>query len=121
MKCRWCGDKGCLFCTPSKMVVVERAPVAVVKVGPVERPPAVVRELKAMEAETPGWVKTEQVTDEEVKRALAIVLELRRASTSCLQRRLRVGYTKACRLMDVMEERGMIGPPRGAEPREILV
>ena len=100
-----------MFCLAP--VVVKAAPAAP---GPVERGMDVAREVRAMEAETPGWV-----TDEEVKRALGIVLELRRASTSCLQRRLRVGYTKACRLMDVMEERGMIGPPRGAEPREILV
>ncbi len=44
----------------------------------------------------------------------------RRASTSSIQRRLRIGYTRAARLIDILEEKGMVGPSRGAEPREIL-
>jgi len=42
------------------------------------------------------------------------------ASVSVLQRRLRIGYTRASHMMDVLEERGIVGPDRGAEPREIL-
>jgi S-DNA-T family DNA segregation ATPase FtsK/SpoIIIE len=38
-----------------------------------------------------------------------------------LQRRLRIGYTRAARVMDILEERGVVGPTRGAEPREILI
>ena len=45
----------------------------------------------------------------------------RRASTSSLQRALRIGYTRAARLMDIMEARGIVGPPRGSDPREILI
>jgi len=60
--------------------------------------------------------------DEELLRqAVAIIRETRRASTSSLQRRLRIGYNRAGRLMDVLEERGIIGPPRGSDPREILI
>jgi len=40
---------------------------------------------------------------------------------SLLQRRLSIGYTRAARIMDLLEERGVVGPARGAEPREILV
>ena len=54
-------------------------------------------------------------------RAIDVIRETRRASTSSLQRRLRIGYTRAARVMDVLEERGVIGPPRGSEPREILI
>ena len=60
--------------------------------------------------------------DEELlNQAIAIVKETQRASTSSLQRRLRIGYTRAARLMDIMEERGIVGPPRGSDAREILV
>jgi S-DNA-T family DNA segregation ATPase FtsK/SpoIIIE len=59
--------------------------------------------------------------DELLQRAVDIIRETRRASTSSLQRRLRIGYTRAARLMDILEERGVVGPPRGSEPREILI
>ena len=45
----------------------------------------------------------------------------RRASTTMLQRRLRIGYTRAARLMDKLEERGIVGPQVGSGTREILV
>lgn len=59
--------------------------------------------------------------DELVEQAVAIIRETHRASTSSLQRRMRIGYTRAARIIDILEERGMLGPPRGAEPREILI
>ncbi|MDR0993170.1 MAG: DNA translocase FtsK [Verrucomicrobiota bacterium] len=59
--------------------------------------------------------------DEEIiQQAIEVIRQTRRASTSSIQRRLRIGYTRAARLMDILEEKGMIGPPRGAEAREIL-
>jgi S-DNA-T family DNA segregation ATPase FtsK/SpoIIIE len=59
--------------------------------------------------------------DELVEQAIEVIRQTKRASTSSLQRRLRIGYTRAARVMDLLEERGMIGPPDGAGPREILV
>ncbi|NQT92104.1 MAG: DNA translocase FtsK [Lentisphaerae bacterium] len=59
--------------------------------------------------------------DELVTKAAEIIRETQRASVSSLQRRLRIGYTRAARIMDILEERGVVGPPRGSEPREILV
>jgi S-DNA-T family DNA segregation ATPase FtsK/SpoIIIE len=53
--------------------------------------------------------------------AVEVIRQTKRASTSSLQRRLRIGYTRAARLMDIMEERGIIGPPNGSDPREILI
>ncbi len=53
--------------------------------------------------------------------AVRVVLESGKASTSLLQRRLKVGYGRAARIMDLMEERGVIGPGEGAKPREVLV
>jgi len=61
------------------------------------------------------------VDDSIIAQALEIIRETRRASTSSLQRRLRIGYTRAARIVDILEERGIVGPPRGAEPREILI
>ena len=50
-----------------------------------------------------------------------IVLETGQASVSMVQRRLGLGYTRAARLIDMMEDDGIVGPYRGAKPREILV
>lgn len=59
--------------------------------------------------------------DELFDTAVKLILEFQHASVSILQRRLRLGYTRAARLIDMMEERGIIGPFRGSKPREILV
>jgi DNA segregation ATPase FtsK/SpoIIIE, S-DNA-T family len=59
--------------------------------------------------------------DELVEQAMEIIRETRRASTSSLQRRMRIGYTRAARIIDILEERGIVGPPCGAGPREILI
>jgi S-DNA-T family DNA segregation ATPase FtsK/SpoIIIE len=59
--------------------------------------------------------------DELYQAALDVVRRTHRASTSSLQRALRIGYTRAARLIDQMEEEGIVGPPRGADPREILI
>ncbi|HUT65831.1 MAG TPA: DNA translocase FtsK, partial [Spirochaetota bacterium] len=53
--------------------------------------------------------------------AVEIVLKTKRASASFLQRRLKIGYNRAARLIELMEEKGIIGPPRGSKPREIYV
>jgi S-DNA-T family DNA segregation ATPase FtsK/SpoIIIE len=62
----------------------------------------------------------EDVDDELYQDAIRVVLEAGRASTSTLQRRLRVGYGRAARLIDLMEKDGIVGPPDGAKPREVL-
>lgn len=49
------------------------------------------------------------------------VIENQKASASLLQRRFKLGYNRAARLMDLLEERGVIGPPNGSKPREVLV
>jgi S-DNA-T family DNA segregation ATPase FtsK/SpoIIIE len=62
----------------------------------------------------------EDVDDDLYQDAIRVVLEAGRASTSTLQRRLRVGYGRAARLIDLMEKDGIVGPPDGAKPREVL-
>ena len=60
--------------------------------------------------------------DENVRRALEVVLLDRKASTSYLQRRLKIGYNRAAEIIDLFEERGIVGPPSGSgNKREILV
>ena len=63
----------------------------------------------------------EEVDDTMYEAAKAAVLEAGKASTSYIQRKLRVGYARAARMMDVLEERGVIGPADGAKPREVLI
>lgn len=61
------------------------------------------------------------VDDALFSEAKRVVIEARRASTSLLQRRLRIGYARAARIMDMLEEKRLIGPPDGARPRDVLV
>jgi len=67
-----------------------------------------------------GFGDEDDIDDDMYQAARAAVLEAGKASTSYLQRKLRVGYARAARLIDVLEERGVIGPGDGAKPREIL-
>ena len=55
------------------------------------------------------------------QQALDVLKSTRRASTSMLQRRLRIGYNRATRIMEIMEEKGIVGPENGSSPRDILV
>ena len=69
-------------------------------------------------------VSSDDVTEEDeelVEKCLEIIRQEKRASTSLLQRRLRLGYTRAARIVDILEQRGILGPGEGAKPREILV
>jgi len=66
----------------------------------------------------------EQISDEDeelIGRCLEIIASDKRASTSHIQRRLGIGYNRAARVMDILEQRGILGPSEGAKPREILV
>jgi S-DNA-T family DNA segregation ATPase FtsK/SpoIIIE len=59
--------------------------------------------------------------DDMFKDAVRVVIESGKASSSLLQRRLRVGYARAARLIESMEDQGLIGPADGARPREVLI
>ena len=64
---------------------------------------------------------TQNKEDQLYRRALEVLQATKRASTSHLQRRMGIGYNHAARLIDLLEERGVIGPAKGAGPREILL
>ena len=64
----------------------------------------------------------EEAEDKELfNQAVQIVLEAGKASTSLLQRRLKIGYARAARLLDLMEEKGIVGPQEGSKPRKVLI
>lgn len=65
-------------------------------------------------------VEDDDGEDELYEEAKNIVLKDKKASTSYLQRRLRIGYSRAARLIDILEERGVIGPQDGSRPREVF-
>ena len=60
-------------------------------------------------------------SDELLPAAVEVVLETGQASVSMLQRRLKLGYSRAARLVDQMEERGIVGPFEGSKPRQLLI
>ena len=59
--------------------------------------------------------------DDMFRDAVRVVTDTRKASTSLLQRKLRIGYARAARIIEEMEEQGIIGPADGARPREVLI
>jgi len=68
----------------------------------------------------PGFDTGSDSDDELLNEANEVIMQAGKASASLLQRRLKVGYARAARLLDLLEERGIIGPADGAKPREIL-
>ncbi len=72
------------------------------------------------EADDGGPSNPEGWEDDLIPDALEVLKATKRASTSMLQRRLRIGYNRAARIMEILEKRGIVGPENGAQPREIL-
>ncbi|MCD8481235.1 MAG: hypothetical protein LR015_00280 [Verrucomicrobia bacterium] len=56
-----------------------------------------------------------------VPQAIDVIRNSKRASTSMLQRRLKIGYNRAARIMEILEDKGIVGPENGSSPREILM
>ena len=81
--------------------------------GPIEQPPLWDDLIETTEED--------DFHDELLADAIAAVRDMNKASTSLLQRRFRIGYTRAARIIDYMEEKGIIGPPTGtSKAREVL-
>ena len=62
-----------------------------------------------------------EADEELIMKCIEVVRQERKASTSLLQRRLRLGYTRAARMVDILEQRGIVGPGDGAKPREVFL
>jgi len=76
----------------------------------------IVREVEEIEEK-----EEEEVQDDLYREAKELVLARGRASTSYLQRKLAIGYNRAARIMEQLEKEGIVGPPRGSKPREVLI
>jgi S-DNA-T family DNA segregation ATPase FtsK/SpoIIIE len=72
-------------------------------------------------ASDPEPTSDELAGDEMLPQAVDVILETGQASVSMLQRRLKLGYARAARIVDEMEEKGIVGPFQGSKPRAILV
>ncbi len=85
--------------------------------------PDYVRDLKEKIENPAASVALEDdgIDDDLLQMSIAIIRESRKASVSHLQRRLRIGYNRAGRVMDKLEEMGVVGPAHGSDPREILI
>lgn len=89
----------------------------ITKQGPAAYEQAVHEKMRSTSIES-----TENEEDEEIfAQCVEVVRQEGKASTSLLQRRLRLGYTRAARIMDLLESRGIVGPENGAKPREVLI
>ena len=83
-------------------------------------PPAYDESITQSEEEALGLEENEGEHDELFEEALRICVEMKRASTSVLQRRLRIGYGRAAAILDIMEREGLIGQADGSRPRPVL-
>ena len=83
-----------------------------------EQDESIMRELDAITGAQGG---NDPMEDEDLPAAVRVVIEKGKASASYLQRCMRIGYAKASRLMDIMEQKGYVGPQDGAKPREIYI
>ena len=68
-----------------------------------------------------GGDDVEEPGDEMFPNAVEVVLDAKMASTTLLQRKLKLGYARAARLMDELESKGIIGPFEGSKPRQVLI
>ncbi len=73
--------------------------------------------IESKKVEMPEMDEDNELLD----KAMEVLRSTKRASTSSLQRRLRIGYNRAANLMDLLEEKGIIGPPTETGPRDILI
>ena len=77
--------------------------------------------LTIEESDGEGEENLEEEMDENYDHAVSVAIELGRISTSMIQRRLKIGYNRAARIMEILEREGVVGPADGARPREVLL
>ena len=117
-----------LFLPPgtSRLIRVHGAYIDETEIGRIvnhmkaQGPPSYDETITQSEEEALGLEETDGEHDELFEEALRICVEMKRASTSVLQRRLRIGYGRAAAILDIMEREGLIGQADGSRPRPVL-
>jgi len=89
------------------------------KQGKPQLDPEVLKDTSSSSSSGPGGADDDG--DELYDEAARLVVSEGQASASFLQRRMRVGFSRAARLIDMMERDGLLGPPQGSKPRDVLV
>ena len=116
-----------LFVDPQKSAM-QRAQGTMVSDQEIEKILNHWQRMSKMQSEPAPWeamlseANPDEVSDALIEQAIAVVKTAGKASASLLQRRLRVGYPRAARLLDELEERGIVGPPVGSgKDRDVLI
>ncbi|MCG8566377.1 MAG: DNA translocase FtsK 4TM domain-containing protein [Desulfobacterales bacterium] len=123
------GNGDMLFCPPgtSKLVRIQGAYISEDEIGKItaflkeQRKPEYNEEITMGDEEDGAKDIDDSEYDEKYDEAVAVVTQSGQASISYVQRRLRIGYNRAARLIEIMEHEGIIGPQIGAKGREVLV
>ncbi|MCP3872934.1 MAG: DNA translocase FtsK [Desulfobacteraceae bacterium] len=123
------GNGDMLFCPPGtgKLVRIQGAYISEKEISKVtqflkeQRAPDYIEEITIGSSDDDAKEFDEADYDEKYDEAVALVTKTRQASISYVQRRLRIGYNRAARLVEMMEHEGVVGPQMGSKPREVLV
>ncbi len=123
------GNGDMLFCPPGagKLVRIQGAFISEKEISKVtkflkdQEPPDYIEEITIGNTDEAGQEFDDADYDEKYDEAVKLITQTRQASISFVQRRLRIGYNRAARLVEMMEHEGIVGPQVGSKPREVLV